>query len=283
MGWVRLSSLTSSLLAEEVLLQRKSPGSCPGLEVCFMNRQKKSKRKIALSAREHLPWTEGTAWIVSKTAALQNRISSEQELQRDFGFLRKKLGCPESELLQRVFWDSGRFSSQKPKARPVLSGEIKAWNGNRYYWKSLPKRVFELADEIEKANETKLSPLPMAYQDEEGKSLSRSQQGELREEFVLLPDTLRWWAGTVERRVTNTKRWYEDQNRAFRGFEKLTDKDSLEERIFSATGKYHEMPLWRLISAANEVKGQGTITQRAFVIRLNRQKKELHRNNTPPR
>jgi hypothetical protein len=230
---------------------------------------------------------ESALRIAEAEKRFKSSIDENPQLRRDLLFLSAKLKWSEDVLLVRLFWEAGRYSREFSPSRFFhrwKTDEIGEWQRDKHFWKSLPTRVFKLADAIEMANSTALSPLKSkSLRDIEGESLSRTEQQELLADFCELPEILRWWAGTVRHQViliAGSRGFYGREKKAMELFFAQELTDSIPEKIYSSSGSYHEIRLSRLLRKACEARGIVMIDERAFIVRLNRQKKTLHGNKS---
>jgi len=184
---------------------------------------------------------------------LRKRIEREPQLKKDFDFLVAKTGLTPEQLLTGLRLDCNLMKADR---QTLLSKErAELWPISEATLRRTVKNIRRAAGQIEATNETEFSPaLP--------KNIGRN--------FTGLPETLRSYAGEVERRVNIWAAYWKRKKSRIPTLVALTRQHSLYERIRSSTGGYHQVRLLRLVNAAREVEGLPKIEQRAFTIWLNR-------------
>jgi hypothetical protein len=213
-----------------------------------------------------------------QAAALTARIDADSKLSKDLRLLTKILGWNSGELVHCLLDDARRFS---PGFGVLpLYGIDKDLAEAPYFWTALPKHAINLADEIEKANRSKLSPAhTLIHRDAKGEMLSRKEQERVAVLYKELPKILRSWALELNTKVDIIRGGLAEEKKEWPVLKQYALTDGLEERVFAKSGKYHETPLYRLLSAAAGVMGIHVVTEGAFRVRLNRQRKALRRNS----
>lgn len=236
----------------------------------------RGRRKIATKS---IPTTRALAAEHNKQAvALRTKICVDSKLRTDLQFLATILGWTCDDLIQRLLYDARRFSPDCGSF--PLRGIDKDLEEDRYFWKVLPQHATDLADEIEKANRSRLSPAhTLIHRDATGEMLRKSEQKKVAVLYKRLPEILRSWALELKTKVDINKSGLTEDKKEWPVLKQLTLTDSLEESVFAKAGKYHQSPMYRLLTAAAEVLNIKIVPERAFRIRLNRQKKSVHQHS----
>lgn len=229
--------------------------------------KKTAEYKLAIQALA----TEHNEQAVTLTA----KIGADSKLKKDLQFVAKIVGWSSSELIHRLLYDARRFSQGFGSFR--LHGIDKDLDEDYYFWRVLPQHAADLADEIEKANKSKLSPAHTAiHRDANGEMLNKSEHAKVVLMYKKLPEILRSWALELKTKVDLNRSGMAEAKKEWPVLKKLAITEGLEESVFEKVGQYHEAPMYRLLSAAAGVIGIEIVAERAFRIRLNRQKKALH-------
>ena len=140
----------------------------------------------------------------------------------------------------------------------------------------LPIHANDLADEIEKANRSKLSPAhTLIHRDTNGEMLSRNEQKKVAALYKKLPEILRSWALELKTKVDINRSGIAEDKKEWPVLKQYAITGGLEECVFAKAGKYHQSPVYRLLTAAAKVLSIKIVPEGAFKMRLNRQKKAL--------
>jgi hypothetical protein len=174
-------------------------------------------------------------------------------------------------------WDAGRYSNSQ--AVPSLTRRAREWKSDTYFWRTICGKVKNLAQQVQKVNDSFLSPSKYPPRQKPTKAEAR----QLAEDFHSLPEILRWWAETVRRRAALAEVDYRLQAQDRQKLSRLVDETSVEQEIYAASGRFHANRLYRIYGAALSAIGAEIISPRAFVLRLKTLKKRMSKNTSQPR
>lgn len=225
----------------------------------------KTQRKKTSGSRHAI-----LAEVKFRREALKTLILADPKLGKDLEFVANILGRSIDQVIQSLNRDVARFSSEFSALR--LEGGCKDYNDDRYFWTVMPKHATDLAAEIERVNRSELSPANDAA------LMARSRDKGNRKAKALykeLPELLRSFAQELRHNVKDTETRLSSQRAFAPWINKIGINMTLEERVFAKTQKYHQAPLYRLRKAVAELLGYDLITERAYRIRLNRQRKTM--------
>jgi hypothetical protein len=215
--------------------------------------------------------------------AFKHLIAKNGQLQKDISFIQNKLGWSLDVLTKRVMWDAGRYS--KSQAVPSLTRRAKEWKSDEYFWRTICGKVKNLAHQVQKVNDSLLSPSKYPPRLSPSKhppklKLTKAEVRQLAEDFHYLPEILRWWAATIRDRVALAKESYRLEKQDHKEFSRLAVETSVEQAIYAASGGFHANRLYRIYGAALSTMGAEIISPRAFVLRLGTLKKRTRKNNS---
>jgi hypothetical protein len=206
--------------------------------------------------------------------AFKHLIAKNGQLQKDISFIQDKLGWSPDVLTKRVMWDAGRYSNSQ--AVPSLTRRAREWKSDEYFWKHIPGRAKELAQQVQKVNDSLLSPSKYPPR----QRLTKAEVHQVAEDFYYLPEILHWWAETVRDRVALAEESYRSEKHDHKELSRLAVEASVEQAIYAASGLYHTNRLYRIYRAALKAMGAEIISPRAFLLRLQTLKKRTRKNNS---
>lgn len=251
-------------------------GIATRMDHCLQVNPMKSRRKTAKKSVR--PTHELAVQHNKQSAALRAKILADSKSRKDLQFLTTILGWSCDDLIQRLLYDVRRFSPDFGSF--PLHGVDKDLSQDYYFWKALPQHAIDLAHEIEKANKSKLSPASnLIHYDVSGQILPKRELKKVTVLYKRLPEILRSWALELKTKVDINKSGLTEDKKEWPVLKQLTLTDSLEESVFAKAGKYYQSPLYRLLAAAAGVLNIRIVSERAFRVRLNRQKKALSRRS----
>ena len=245
---------TTRYRAERRRNKRDAPGS-GGRDHRSLERKLRAIRRSSFTRK-----------IVAGEKELRRRINTDAQLADDFEFLVKKTGWQPNLLLKRLYWDSNIIHADRQTI--LREAEAEAFPVDPDTLKAIRRTIPALADQIERVNQTELSPArTIILRNEKGGELSLLDAKRLRWAFSSLPEILNFYLGELYRKVSiNTNLWPEEKEDLLSIIDE-TRLTSLYEciRLADSKDQYNSVRLLRLVNVSREVQGLPPVKWRAFV------------------
>jgi hypothetical protein len=209
------------------------------------------------------------------------RIRQSPQLERDFEFLLGKMDWDVDQLLQYLYWDSNMMHADPQTL--IRKEKERTWPIDRETLSEIRTNIRVLTEQMERLNKTDFSPArTVTLHAENGERLNRADERYLLKAFSRLPEILRFYGQEMSRKLTLSALHWPRAIERWKSLVAHARKTSLYEQIRVKTGQYHVVRLHRLVSISRQVQGLPPISQRSFIVWLNRLKKRLERMSVSP-